>query len=64
MSLGLAWAVVMIAWVTLMPVGKATEDSTIALLADPAGDVMGLLKARSDRQLQGKVNRMDLECCG
>ena len=54
----------MIAWITLMPVGKVTEDSTIALFADPAGDVMGLLKARSDRQLQGKVNRMDLECCG
>ena len=28
----------------LMPVSKVTEDTTIALFADPAGNVTGLLK--------------------
>jgi len=29
----------------LMPVSTITDDTTIALFADPAGNVMGLLKA-------------------
>lgn len=29
----------------LMPVSKVTEDTTIALFSDPAGNITGLLKA-------------------